>query len=237
MVDGAVDAVVKDVPATLALLERALVRRVVASHEMNADSSRSHFVASFRVTRPSINASAIMRLVDLAGSERVAKTKATGGTLNEASTDQLVAVCPRECDCGIDVLDGDARAVPRFQADEAAPVHFRRQRQDRLVSLRLGVVLTRRRDRLDPTFRRARQRVRNAAKVNVDVDDDLLAARLELAALRAERDDAVRERDAAQLQAADKEALLVNERSEMTQLRDKIGAWSGPMRRGKRAKR
>ena len=84
VVDGAVDAVVKDVPATLALLERALVRRVVASHEMNADSSRSHFVASFRVTRPSINASAIMRLVDLAGSERVAKTKATGGTLNEA---------------------------------------------------------------------------------------------------------------------------------------------------------
>ena len=37
----------------------------------------------------------------------------------------------------------------------------------------------------------------SAAKVNVDVDDDLLAARLELAALRAaERDDAVRERDA-----------------------------------------
>ena len=31
-------------------------------------------------------------------------------------------------------------------------------------------------------------------------------------------------REAAQLQAADKEALLVNERSETTQLRDKIGS-------------
>ena len=70
VVDGAVDAVVKDVPATLALLERALVRRVVASHEMNADSSRSHFVASFTATRPSINAARSCALVDLAGRVR-----------------------------------------------------------------------------------------------------------------------------------------------------------------------
>ena len=224
VVDGAVDAVVKDVPATLALLERALVRRVVASHEMNADSSRSHFVASFRVTRPSINASAIMRLVDLAGSERVAKTKATGGTLNEA----------KRINSSLSAL---GNVIAALTSSTATHVPYRDSKLTRLLQSSLGgnaktallVCVSASSLHAEETVSTLRfgvraKRVRNAAKVNVDVDDDLLAARLELAALRAERDDAVRERDAAQLQAADKEALLVNERSEMTQLRDKIGS-------------
>jgi kinesin family protein 5 len=224
VVDGAVDAVVKDVPATLALLERALVRRVVASHEMNADSSRSHFVASFRVTRPSINASAIMRLVDLAGSERVAKTKATGGTLNEA----------KRINSSLSAL---GNVIAALTSSTATHVPYRDSKLTRLLQSSLGgnaktallVCVSASSLHAEETVSTLRfgvraKRVRNAAKVNVDVDDDLLAARLELAALRAERDDAVRERDAAQLQAADKQALLVNERSETTQLRDKIGS-------------
>ena len=224
VVDGAVDAVVKDVPATLALLERALVRRVVASHEMNADSSRSHFVASFRVTRPSINASAIMRLVDLAGSERVAKTKATGGTLNEA----------KRINSSLSAL---GNVIAALTSSTATHVPYRDSKLTRLLQSSLGgnaktallVCVSASSLHAEETVSTLRfgvraKRVRNAAKVNVDVDDDLLAARLELAALRAERDDAVRERDAAQLQAADKEALLVSERSETTQLRDKIGS-------------
>ena len=224
VVDGAVDAVVKDVPATLALLERALVRRVVASHEMNADSSRSHFVASFRVTRPSINASAIMRLVDLAGSERVAKTKATGGTLNEA----------KRINSSLSAL---GNVIAALTSSTATHVPYRDSKLTRLLQSSLGgnaktallVCVSASSLHAEETVSTLRfgvraKRVRNAAKVNVDVDDDLLAARLELAALRAERDDAVRERDAAQLQAADKEALLLTERSETTQLRDKIGS-------------
>lgn len=83
-VDGCVEAEVGDARAALDLLTSALANRKTACHEMNADSSRSHFVTSLRVTRPSTNASSVVRLVDLAGSERVAKTNATGATLDEA---------------------------------------------------------------------------------------------------------------------------------------------------------
>ena len=83
-VDGCVEAPVADAAAALDLVRGALASRKTACHDMNADSSRSHFVTSLRVTRPSTGASSVVRLVDLAGSERVAKTQATGATLDEA---------------------------------------------------------------------------------------------------------------------------------------------------------
>jgi len=224
VVDGAVDMIVADVPSTLKLLESALVRRVVASHEMNADSSRSHFVASFRVSRPSINATATMRLVDLAGSERVAKTKATGGTLNEA----------KRINSSLSAL---GNVIAALTSSTATHVPYRDSKLTRLLQSSLGgnaktallVCVSASSLHAEETVSTLRfgvraKRVRNAAKVNVDVDDDLLAARLELAALRAERDDALRDRDAAQLQAADREALLVRERAAGAQIRDKVGA-------------
>ena len=224
VVDGAVDMIVADVPSTLKLLESALVRRVVASHEMNADSSRSHFVASFRVSRPSINATATMRLVDLAGSERVAKTKATGGTLNEA----------KRINSSLSAL---GNVIAALTSSTATHVPYRDSKLTRLLQSSLGgnaktallVCVSASSLHAEETVSTLRfgvraKRVRNAAKVNVDVDDDLLAARLELVALRAERDDALRDRDAAQLQAADREALLVRERAAGAQVRDKVGA-------------
>ena len=98
-----------------------------------------------------------MRLVDLAGSERVAKTKATGGTLNEAKriNSSLSAlgnvIAALTSSTATHVPYRDSKLTRLLQSS------LRWQRQDRFVGLCLGVVLTRRRDRLDPTFRRARE--------------------------------------------------------------------------------
>ncbi|KDO25817.1 hypothetical protein SPRG_08760 [Saprolegnia parasitica CBS 223.65] len=81
------------VPATseevmLQLVERGNTNRVVACTRMNNDSSRSHTILMINMTRRDVLAGtekkATMYVVDLAGSEMVAKTMASGKTLNEA---------------------------------------------------------------------------------------------------------------------------------------------------------
>ena len=96
-----------------------------------------------------------MRLVDLAGSERVAKTKATGGTLNEAKRINSLSALGNVIAA---LTSSTATHVPyRDSKLRLLSVVARWQRQDRFACLCLGVVIARRRDRLDPTFRRARE--------------------------------------------------------------------------------
>ena len=67
--------------------------RVVASTQMNSESSRSHAIFKIRFTRTTVDhttgtatdRSADINLVDLAGSERVKKSGATGSRLREAA--------------------------------------------------------------------------------------------------------------------------------------------------------
>jgi kinesin family protein 5 len=62
--------------------------RVVASTNMNAESSRSHSIVVVTITQKNIDTGAAksgkLYLVDLAGSEKVGKTGASGQTLEEA---------------------------------------------------------------------------------------------------------------------------------------------------------
>lgn len=62
--------------------------RVVASTNMNAESSRSHSIVVVTITQKNVDTGAAksgkLYLVDLAGSEKVGKTGASGQTLEEA---------------------------------------------------------------------------------------------------------------------------------------------------------
>ena len=173
--------------------------------------------------------------MDLAGSERNKKTRATGSRFQESININSGLLALGNVIAALSGDDANRTGVVAKYGKTHVP--YRDSKLTRLLQSSLGgnaktallVCVSASSLHAEETVSTLRfgvraKRVRNAAKVNVDVDDDLLAARLELAALRAERDDAVRERDAAQLQAADKEALLLTERSETTQLRDKIGS-------------
>lgn len=64
-------------------------RRFIASHRMNASSSRSHCIFCLEVSHadpisPDQYITAKLSLVDLAGSERVSLTGATGGVLKQS---------------------------------------------------------------------------------------------------------------------------------------------------------
>lgn len=71
-----------------AAMEMGQRSRVVASTNMNLESSRSHSIFSLTVNQRNVNTNSQKRgmlyLVDLAGSEKVGKTGATGQTLEEA---------------------------------------------------------------------------------------------------------------------------------------------------------
>ncbi|KAJ9663973.1 hypothetical protein H2198_000476 [Neophaeococcomyces mojaviensis] len=70
------------------LLELGQKSRVVASTNMNQESSRSHSIFCITINQKDVNTgyqkSGMLYLVDLAGSEKVGKTGATGQTLEEA---------------------------------------------------------------------------------------------------------------------------------------------------------
>jgi kinesin family protein 5 len=72
----------------LNIVQRGLSTRVVSSTSMNDESSRSHAIFSLTVSQKNLENGIIktgkLALVDLAGSEKVAKTGATGQTLEEA---------------------------------------------------------------------------------------------------------------------------------------------------------
>ncbi|OQS02395.1 Kinesin motor domain containing protein [Thraustotheca clavata] len=73
----------------LARFQDGVKQKIMASHNMNAASSRSHciytiYVESTDIVNPEDIIKAKLSLVDLAGSERVVKTGATGVTLQES---------------------------------------------------------------------------------------------------------------------------------------------------------
>ncbi|KDO29105.1 hypothetical protein SPRG_06161 [Saprolegnia parasitica CBS 223.65] len=73
----------------LAKFQDGVKHKIMASHNLNAASSRSHciytlYVESVDTTNPEDVLKAKLSLVDLAGSERVVKTGATGVTLQES---------------------------------------------------------------------------------------------------------------------------------------------------------
>ena len=79
------------------LLFEAYSNRVVAEHQLNRRSSRSHVIYTYYITRtksyPSVNGADVdpevvnskLHLIDLAGSERVEKTGSVGNLQKEAS--------------------------------------------------------------------------------------------------------------------------------------------------------
>ena len=89
-VDGAVTANATDAAELLSLFARGSQFRTTASTDMNADSSRSHLIASIVTTltnkRTGRNVRGKLTLVDLAGCERVSKSGATGQQLKEAQS-------------------------------------------------------------------------------------------------------------------------------------------------------
>ena len=70
------------------VMKRGLSARVTATTSMNDESSRSHAIFMIHISQRNLETGVIKNgklfLVDLAGSEKVAKTGATGQTLEEA---------------------------------------------------------------------------------------------------------------------------------------------------------
>jgi len=89
-VDGAVRENATDASELLSLFARGSQFRTTASTDMNADSSRSHLIASIVTTltnkRTGRKVRGKLTLVDLAGCERVSKSGATGQQLKEAQS-------------------------------------------------------------------------------------------------------------------------------------------------------
>ena len=71
-VPGVVRRPVRSAADVAALIAAGAKHRAVGSHDMNAESSRSHQVVTLYITRQSVTSK--LHLVDLAGSERLAKT-------------------------------------------------------------------------------------------------------------------------------------------------------------------
>ncbi|KAH8088687.1 hypothetical protein JL720_6639 [Aureococcus anophagefferens] len=169
-VDGCVEAPVADAAAALDLVRGALASRKTACHDMNADSSRSHFVTSLRVTRPSTDASSVVRLVDLAGSERVAKTQATGATLDEA----------KRINSSLSAL---GNVISALTPQNASHVPYRDSKLTRLlhVSAARKILEAARAERAEAlAAREAADRVAHAAKLEAAKAEDAPRARFEL---------------------------------------------------------
>ena len=105
---------VKSLEEALEAINRAQKRRVVASTDLNAESSRSHSIFTVRVVQASrvqvenISGSggasrsipmcvSQLSLVDLAGSERTKRTKNTGSRLREAGSINSSLMQLRNC--------------------------------------------------------------------------------------------------------------------------------------------
>lgn len=94
---------VKSSEEALEYLSRAQKKRVIASTDLNAESSRSHSIFTIRLVQASavspLNNITIsqLSLVDLAGSERTKRTKNTGSRLREAGNINSSLMALRNC--------------------------------------------------------------------------------------------------------------------------------------------
>ena len=92
-VTGARERIVRSWDDVRSILNEGTAKRVVGETNMNAASSRSHAVISFRVSRQDLDDSegftrlvSKLHLIDLAGSERAKSTGATGARLREGAS-------------------------------------------------------------------------------------------------------------------------------------------------------
>ncbi|KAI9279499.1 kinesin heavy chain [Umbelopsis sp. AD052] len=87
-VKGLLEVYVSSTEEVYEVMRRGSENRVVASTNMNAESSRSHSIVMIAITQKNLDTGAAksgkLYLVDLAGSEKVGKTGASGQTLEEA---------------------------------------------------------------------------------------------------------------------------------------------------------
>ncbi|CAO3598592.1 unnamed protein product [Absidia cylindrospora] len=87
-VKGALEVYVSTTEEVYEVMRQGGSNRVVASTNMNAESSRSHSLVLITITQKNVDTGAAksgkLYLVDLAGSEKVGKTGASGQTLEEA---------------------------------------------------------------------------------------------------------------------------------------------------------
>ena len=106
-----VEIEVKSTEEALELMHRAQKRRVVASTDLNAESSRSHSIFTIRIVQATYDSTSDnytskakasihvsqLSLVDLAGSERTKRTKNTGSRLKEAGNINSSLMALRNC--------------------------------------------------------------------------------------------------------------------------------------------
>lgn len=106
-----VEIEVKSTEEALELMHRAQKKRVVASTDLNSESSRSHSIFTIRIVQAVYDSSlddyttkakqtiqvSQLSLVDLAGSERTKRTKNTGSRLKEAGNINSSLMALRNC--------------------------------------------------------------------------------------------------------------------------------------------
>lgn len=99
IIPGLTEAAVESEQAVMKLVDYGVTMRHVSATAMNATSSRSHCIFSFKTSIVEKNGDSISsqtHLVDLAGSERAGRTKATGDRLREgAAINQSLSVLAR----------------------------------------------------------------------------------------------------------------------------------------------
>jgi hypothetical protein len=122
---------VKSTEEALELMLRAQKKRVVASTDLNSESSRSHSIFTIRVVQSSYDPSknddmnvhlknksnihvSQLSLVDLAGSERTKRTKNTGSRLKEAGSINSSLMALRNCMEALreNITSGTKKMVP-----------------------------------------------------------------------------------------------------------------------------
>jgi kinesin family member 23 len=122
---------VKSTEEALELMLRAQKKRVVASTDLNSESSRSHSIFTIRVVQSSYDPSknddmnvhlknksnihvSQLSLVDLAGSERTKRTKNTGSRLKEAGSINSSLMALRNCMEALreNITNGTKKMVP-----------------------------------------------------------------------------------------------------------------------------
>ena len=133
--------IVRTLEAALNLLFEGETNRVIAEHQLNAASSRSHCVFTVHLERRSEDGlgqslRSKLRLVDLAGSERVVRTGSVGQTLQEAKCVPFFVVCCRLLRLLCDLLPGSLVLVLLFWFIFSACLRCKRE-CGRLLSLLL----------------------------------------------------------------------------------------------------
>ena len=119
----------EDIGDLFALLDEGIRNRKLSSHDLNKDSSRSHFILSLYVIQEVVSVKGVSRnfgkisFVDLAGSERIKDSK-TMGDLSRPSfegnpTNQQVSVHLRQGN----IASGRQKTKPKLHPIQRLKTH------------------------------------------------------------------------------------------------------------------